>query len=85
MAQTRDDESLNTALGMKGNALAETDLIKIWNLSGRKGREKNDSVDSSIVKQGRGYRTQNRLWREDIRSAGLDTLAVKVHRTSRQR
>ena len=34
---------------MKGNAVAGTDLIKIWSLSERKGREKNDSFDSNII------------------------------------
>lgn len=34
---------------MKGNALAGTDLIKIWSLSERKGREKNDSLDRNII------------------------------------
>lgn len=49
MVQTRDDESLNMAWEMKGNALAGTDLIKIWSLSERKGREKNDSLDRNII------------------------------------
>lgn len=42
---------------MKGNALAGTDLIKIWSLSERKGREKNDSLDSNIISK-----VEERMW-----------------------
>ena len=71
------------AWDMKGNALAGTDLIKIWSLSERKGREKNDSLDSNIIsKVEERMRTWNRLGRECVRCVILDLLAERVHRPS---
>lgn len=40
------------ALGMEANALSETDLIKIWMLSGRRDRRKSSPVMTSLAETG---------------------------------
>lgn len=54
MIQTKDDQSQNytVTLGMERSALSETDVIKIWKRSGRRGRKEKDLVDSNIVSHG---------------------------------